>query len=69
MPAELNFVQLTTRPINLNGWTITPAYINHPGLALAYKIETGKSKIVYMTDVYKRQVQHRGHQFTNRTPW
>jgi phosphoribosyl 1,2-cyclic phosphodiesterase len=50
MPAELNFVQLTTRPINLNGWTITPAYINHPGLALAYKIETGKSKIVYMTD-------------------
>lgn len=50
MPAELNFVQLTTRPINLNGWTITPAYINHPGLALAYKIENGKSKIVYMTD-------------------
>lgn len=50
MPAELNFVQLTTRPINLNGWTITPAYINHPGLALAYKIDTGKSKIVYMTD-------------------
>lgn len=50
MPAELDFVQLTTRPINLNGWTITPAYINHPGLALAYKIDTGKSKIVYMTD-------------------
>jgi hypothetical protein len=50
MPAELNFVQLTTRPLNLNGWTITPAYINHPGLALAYKIENGKSKIVYMTD-------------------
>lgn len=50
MPAELNFVQLTTRPIILNGWTITPAYINHPGLALAYKIENSKSKIVYMTD-------------------
>jgi len=50
MPAELNFVQLTTRPIHLNGWTVTPAYINHPGLALAYKIDTGKSKIVYMTD-------------------
>ena len=50
MPAELNFVQLTTRPISLNGWTITPAYINHPGLALAYKIDTGKSRIVYMTD-------------------
>jgi hypothetical protein len=27
-----------------------PAYINHPGLALAYKIENGKSKIIYMTD-------------------
>jgi hypothetical protein len=50
MPAELQFVQVTTRPLNLNGWTITPAYINHPGLALAYKIENGKSKVVYMTD-------------------
>jgi phosphoribosyl 1,2-cyclic phosphodiesterase len=50
MPAELKFVQLTTRPLNVNGWTITPAYINHPGLALSYKIENGKSKIVYMTD-------------------
>lgn len=50
MPSELHFVQLTTRPLNLNGWTVTPAYVNHPGLALAYKIENGKSKIVYMTD-------------------
>jgi phosphoribosyl 1,2-cyclic phosphodiesterase len=50
MPAELRFVQLTTRPMELNGWTITPAYINHPGLALGYKIENGKSKVVYMTD-------------------
>jgi phosphoribosyl 1,2-cyclic phosphodiesterase len=50
MPAALSFVQLTTRPIRLNDWTVTPAYVNHPGLALAYKIDTGKSKLVYMTD-------------------
>jgi len=50
MPAKLSFVQLTSRPIQLNKWTITPAYVNHPGLALAYKIETEKSKLVYMTD-------------------
>jgi phosphoribosyl 1,2-cyclic phosphodiesterase len=50
MPAQLKFVQMTTRPIALNGWTITPAYVNHPGLALTYKVDTGQSKVVYMTD-------------------
>ncbi len=50
MPSQLKFVQLNTRPMPVNGWTITPAYINHPGLALAYKMDTGYSRIVYMTD-------------------
>ena len=50
IPAKLNFVQLTTRPLPLNGWTITPAYVNHPGLALGYRVDNGKSRVVYMTD-------------------
>lgn len=50
MPAELKFVQLTTRPVKVNSWTIYPTYVNHPGLALGYRLETGKSKMAFITD-------------------
>ncbi len=51
MPAEMIFTQLTTRPVTLNnGWTVTPTYVNHPGLALGYKLDTGKHKVAYLTD-------------------
>lgn len=50
IPAKLNFIQVTTRPLDVGGWKVTPAYVNHPGLALSYKIETEKCRLVYMTD-------------------
>lgn len=50
MPADLKFFQLTTRPVQLNGWTVTPTYVNHPGLALAYRLDNGSAKIAYVTD-------------------
>jgi phosphoribosyl 1,2-cyclic phosphodiesterase len=50
MPAELKFVQLTTRPVSLDGWTISPTYVNHPGLALGYRLDKGGRRISYITD-------------------
>jgi phosphoribosyl 1,2-cyclic phosphodiesterase len=50
MPAELNFVQLTTRPVQVNGWTVNPTYVNHPGLALGYRVDAGATKVAYVTD-------------------
>jgi phosphoribosyl 1,2-cyclic phosphodiesterase len=50
MPAELKFVQLTTRPVQLDGWTISPTYVNHPGLALGYRLDSGTRRVSYITD-------------------
>ncbi len=50
MPAELKFVQLTTRPVTLEGWTISPTYVNHPGLALGYRLDGGGKRVSYITD-------------------
>ncbi|MBI4396848.1 MAG: MBL fold metallo-hydrolase [Elusimicrobia bacterium] len=50
MPAELRFMQLTTRPVEVNGWKIHPTYVNHPGLALGYRLDTGSAKVAYITD-------------------
>jgi phosphoribosyl 1,2-cyclic phosphodiesterase len=50
MPAELKFVQLTTRPVEVNSWTVHPTYVNHPGLALGYRLDAGRHKIAYVTD-------------------
>lgn len=50
MPAEMKFVQLTTRPVQVNGWTVHPTYVNHPGLALGYRVDAGKHKVAYVTD-------------------
>jgi phosphoribosyl 1,2-cyclic phosphodiesterase len=50
IPAELIFKQLTTQPVSINGWTVHPTYVNHPGLALGYRLDTKKHKIAYITD-------------------
>ncbi|HOW27557.1 MAG TPA: MBL fold metallo-hydrolase [Elusimicrobiota bacterium] len=50
MPAEMKFVQLGTRPIEINGFKVSPTYVNHPGLTLGYRIEHGESKVAYITD-------------------
>jgi phosphoribosyl 1,2-cyclic phosphodiesterase len=50
MPADISFEQLTTRPVKVGRWTIQPTYVNHPGLALGYRLDTGKSRLCYMTD-------------------
>jgi phosphoribosyl 1,2-cyclic phosphodiesterase len=50
MPAELKFVQLTTRPVQVDGWTVSPTYVNHPGLALGYRLDKGGKRVSYITD-------------------
>ncbi|HRY28570.1 MAG TPA: MBL fold metallo-hydrolase [Elusimicrobiota bacterium] len=50
MPAELKFIQLTTRPVTVNKWTVFPTYVNHPGLALGYRVEDGRHKVAFITD-------------------
>lgn len=64
MPADLSFVQLTTRPVTVNGWTVHPTFVNHPGLALGYRLETGRHRVAYMTDVepYRYLLRQQGHQ-------
>ncbi len=50
MPAELKFNQLTTRSVKVSDWTVHPTYVNHPGLALGYRVDTGRSSVAYVTD-------------------
>jgi phosphoribosyl 1,2-cyclic phosphodiesterase len=63
MPAELKFTQLTTRPVQVNGWTVHPTYVNHPGLALGYRVEDGKHKMAYVTDnePFRYLLRHQGN--------
>lgn len=63
MPAEMKFVQLTTRPVQVNGWTVYPTYVNHPGLALGYRLEAGPKKVAYVTDnePFRYLLRHQGN--------
>jgi phosphoribosyl 1,2-cyclic phosphodiesterase len=49
--AKREFVELDSRPTSFSGITIRPFPLNHPQGAVGYRIEAGKTVIVYATDL------------------
>ncbi len=49
--AKREFVEMDSKPVSFSGITIRPFPLNHPQGAVGYRIETGKSVIVYATDL------------------
>ena len=49
--AKREFVELDSQPSSFSGITIRPFPLNHPQGAVGYRIETGKTVIVYATDL------------------
>ena len=49
--AKREFVELNNRPCSFSGITIRPFPLNHPQGAVGYRIEAGKTVIVYATDL------------------
>lgn len=49
MMARLYFVELDG-PAKVGGMTISHFYLNHPGLAIGFRIQIGQKTIVYLTD-------------------
>ena len=48
--ARREFVDIDSQAVSFSGITIRPFSLNHPQGAVGYRIETGKSVIVYATD-------------------
>ncbi|MGH9863005.1 MAG: response regulator [Candidatus Acidiferrales bacterium] len=49
MQAELRFIELEG-PVTVGEIQITHTFLNHPGLAIAFRLEARRKSIVYMTD-------------------
>src|SRR5512146_813602 len=60
--AELHFVELDG-VIDLGSIKVAHMYLNHPGIAVGFRIETAGKRIVYVTDheVYSRMSGEAGH--------
>jgi phosphoribosyl 1,2-cyclic phosphodiesterase len=62
MSARLHFVELDG-PAKVGAMTISHFYLNHPGLAIGFRIEIGPKTIVYLTDheCYCRMLETNEH--------
>ena len=65
MQAELKFVELQGAEVTVGETRITHAYLNHPGLAIGYRIEYAGRSVVYLTD-HENLCRHRGDNEHNR---
>jgi CheY-like chemotaxis protein/phosphoribosyl 1,2-cyclic phosphodiesterase len=50
MAASIHYHELVEGPFNLGALRVTARYLNHPGLALGYRLEMGGVAVVYATD-------------------
>jgi phosphoribosyl 1,2-cyclic phosphodiesterase len=50
LPGTLEFTELGDQPIEIDGIRVTTTLLNHPGLALAFRLEAGGKSLVYATD-------------------
>lgn len=50
MAASIRYHELVEGPFDLGGVRVTARYLNHPGLALGYRLEAGGVAVVYATD-------------------
>jgi CheY-like chemotaxis protein/phosphoribosyl 1,2-cyclic phosphodiesterase len=48
--ASIRFHDLEERPFDIGAVRVTPRYLNHPGLAMGYRLEAGGATLVYATD-------------------
>jgi CheY-like chemotaxis protein/phosphoribosyl 1,2-cyclic phosphodiesterase len=48
--ATIRFHDLVEGPFDLGGGRVTARYLNHPALALGYRLEVGGASVVYATD-------------------
>lgn len=51
LAAKQEFVELDSQPVDFSGVKIKPFPLNHPQGAVGYRIEAGKTVIVYATDL------------------
>jgi len=65
MQAELNFVELKGGDVKVGESRITHTYLNHPGVAIGYRIEYAGRSVVYLTD-HENLCRHRGDNEHNR---
>jgi phosphoribosyl 1,2-cyclic phosphodiesterase len=65
MQAELNFVELKGGEIKVCETRITHAFLNHPGVAIGYRLDYGGRAVVYLTD-HENLCRHRGDNEHNR---
>ena len=49
MSQDIRITELTEM-LELDGITVQPFFLNHPGMTLAYRVSDGKRRIVYATD-------------------
>jgi phosphoribosyl 1,2-cyclic phosphodiesterase len=49
MSPDIRIIELST-PLTLDGVTVQPFFLNHPGMTLAYRVSDGTRSIVYATD-------------------
>jgi phosphoribosyl 1,2-cyclic phosphodiesterase len=49
MSQDIHIVEMN-ETLNLDGVTVEPFFLNHPGMTLAYRVSDGKRSIVYATD-------------------
>lgn len=65
MQAELKFVELEGGDVTVGESRIKHTYLNHPGVAIGYRIEHGGKSLVYLTD-HENLCRHRGDNEHNR---
>ena len=50
MAADVNVHEIHDRHLQVGAFSVTPQYVNHPGVTMAYRIEIGGTTVTYATD-------------------
>jgi phosphoribosyl 1,2-cyclic phosphodiesterase len=63
MTSTLHMHEFKGKPFRIGEATITPAYLNHPGMTLGYRVAHGGRSFVYASDnePYRETLPHLGH--------
>jgi phosphoribosyl 1,2-cyclic phosphodiesterase len=63
MTSTLHMHEFKGQPFHIGEATITPTYLNHPGMTLGYRVAHGGKSFVYASDnePYRETLPHLGH--------
>lgn len=50
LKAKINFLPVKEGSLSLSGATLSTCYVNHPAMALGYRLEAGGRSLVYISD-------------------